>query len=243
MRAEDQNCDCCRVPFAACRVMAEIRERKAPGYDAMARYREKLAARLAELDREPMDVDRALEKAGVPYDARTALAAAYETDATRTADRFISQGDARFLLLLGDKGLGKTLAAARVCAAFARKYPWNSRPSGGEHVEPMLFVEASSLTRLSAFGAPEREYVDKLKRCGLLVLDDVGEEATQLGTQTLVDLAIHRHAKLRRTVLTGNMKTEDFKTRYGAPLADRIRSSGIVCALTGKSMRTKARTG
>lgn len=180
------------------------------------------------------------QKAGVPYEALAALRQGPQDSAALTATRrFNRDSEALFLLLLGPPGVGKTLAASLAAVDFAAKWPWNEQPSGPQ-VEPLRYVDAATLTRLSAYDAEEKRYTESLRTCRFLVLEDIGDEGTDLGRGVLVEVLMARHAARRKTVLTGNLRPEAFRARYGAAVADRIRSTGLVPDLFGeKSRRTR----
>jgi hypothetical protein len=181
------------------------------------------------------------QKAGVPYEALSALRGGPEDCAALTAARkFNRDAEALFLVLLGPTGVGKTLAATLVVVDFASRWPWNEQPSGGA-VEPIRYVASSTLTRLSAYDAEAQRYVESLQRCHLLVLEDSGDEGTELGRGLFVELLMVRHTSRKRTVVTGNMRPSMFLERYGAAAWDRIRSSGYVPDLfTEKSRRRRS---
>jgi DNA replication protein DnaC len=144
---------------------------------------------------------------------------------------------ALFLLLAGPPGTGKTVAATHCVVDFCRNWAWNSQPSGPTF-EPVLYVDASSLTRLSAFDSNDKAYLEQLQNARLLVLEDAGDEGTELGKGVFVELLMTRHAKRKRTVVCSNVTLPAFKARYGEAVADRIRSAGIVPELSKiKSMR------
>ena len=174
------------------------------------------------------------QKHGVPYQALRALREGpRDSKALAAARSFIRDKDARYLLLLGATGLGKTLAASLVVTDFCARWPWNAQPSGNAHA-PVHFVEAKQLTHASAFDAEKERYLQALKDCRLLVLDDVGDEGTDLGRGAVADLLAHRGDNGRRTVVTSNLTRDGFKARYGEAVARRIRDWGHVPTLGGK---------
>lgn len=202
--------------------------------EAAARADEREKSGLSEYD-----MRRKLQGLGAPYEAVKVQEALRDTPALEAARKFNQDPRAAFLLMVGDRGLGKTAAAVHVLAEFCRKFPWNSQASGALQLEPAMFCPASRLTRISNFGHADQDLLERLNRAAMVVVDDVGDEATEIGKTTLVDLLINRHAKKRRTVITSNLRGEAFKKRYGEALADRIRSSGYVREFTGKSMRPR----
>jgi hypothetical protein len=236
-------CDCHGRTGAGCPVLRELRLLKSDDGRAQLRreYHEALRVRAGQFDSgEAVDVPRKLEQLGVPMDSIAALRAPRETVAMENAKRLDRGGDLmQMLVLLGPPGSGKTVAAAWLLGQAVRRHPWNSQPTKS-NTTPLLFVEARALTRLSNFDPEASRWVDAMRDAKLLVLDDVGDEGTPSGCSTLADVVLHRHARKRRTVLTGNLRAEAFKARYGDALADRIRASAIVPNLWGQqSMRKR----
>lgn len=212
---------------------------KATPSDELAKRREALYAK-AYATREAPDLAEAwrhAQKAGVPYAAIAKLRQGpSKSTALAAAREFNKDSQALFLLLLGPTGVGKTLAAALVVVDFASKWPWNLQPLGGMQ-EPIRWVDSVTLTRLSAFDDEAKRYVEALKACHLLVLEDAGDEGTELGRGVFVELLMARHAKGRRTVITANLRPPTFRGRYGAAVADRIRESGYMPNLFGETSR------
>lgn len=202
-------------------------------------YRKQLSARIAESEPTPMELESQLQKAGVPLAVVSGLRVPLKaTQALAAARAFLGAPRhlACFLVLLGSPGRGKSLAAAWVMREVLRRDGWNKAATGG-HALPVEFVEASRLTRVSSYDKLDGQWMDDLATVPVLVLDDAGDEATTAGQDALSGLLLQRSAKFRRTVLTSNLRKEAFERRYGMALADRIRSSGVVVELAGKSMR------
>jgi len=233
-------CDCCKRPCQDCRVLAEFRLLREPGGKAKAleAYKAECSARALEREQAitPTETAERLRRAGFPVQAVSALRALEPREALDEAKRFVEDRAALFLVMLGDRGRGKTVGAAYVAQDVARRFNWE-QPSGGFQLEPFRCIPASTVTRLSAFSQTDTELLNALERCLLLVVDDMGDEGTDMGRGALVDLLIRRHSKGRRSVLTSNLRGDAFKARYGEALADRIRSSGYVLELKGTSMR------
>lgn len=211
---------------------AEV-QREVPGY-----YRRHvLAAAWArrEAGEGPGGWERRLEQLGVPLDVRRSLRGTHETLALTAAGAFVAERHARFLLLLGDRGVGKSVAAGHVLREFSREHRWDAMATGTP--QPAVWLQASALTRVTAWDRADQELLRSVERAQLLVLDDLGDECTEVGLSLTRDALLERHTKARRTVLTSNLTPESFKARYGEALADRIRSSGMVPVLFGKSLR------
>jgi DNA replication protein DnaC len=222
-------CSCCRMPLDECLVRREIRLLATP--EGRVQLRDEYFALLRARQNAPAAEEwHRAAKAGVPADALATLRSnPKDTEALSAARRFCSPAGsfALFLLLLGRPGAGKTVAAAHVVLEFCRRWAWNEQPTGTTF-EPVMWVEAARLTRMSAFDANDKAYVEQLTSTRLLVLDDAGDEGTELGKGVLVELLMARDARRRRTVLCSNLPAEEFKARYGEAVSDRVRKSGIV---------------
>lgn len=135
-----------------------------------------------------------------------------------------------FLLLLGEPGGGKSVAAAWAMGSAAARFPWNGRPTGSSP-EPFSWVPTPELETLGRFADAE-EWLRKVCGGHFVVLDDMGTEAQSdgpYGTLSLVERILgQREAMGRLTVLTSNLDAEKFKQRYGDRIARRVRESGFV---------------
>ncbi|SDE65736.1 hypothetical protein SAMN04488504_109302 [Myxococcus virescens] len=120
-----------------------------------------------------------------------------------------------WLVLMGQPDAGKTQAAVVVLADFARHYPWNQAAGGGRQMPPALFVPGAELAGLSAFTDAGRERLEDMRRCRLLVLDDVGaEKLGDVALGLLHDVLDARYREQRRTVLTTHLNRQDFLARF-----------------------------
>lgn len=164
-----------------------------------------------------------MKRLGVPQEAIVNLRAPWKTRAREAAEAFASAPHAqdRFLLLAGDKGLGKSVAAA-----------WLLRQQLQDGQPGCFWVPATAFTSMSAYeGEPER-----LERVAFLVLDDLGREPKGFARDLLSGVLMRRYEQLRRTVLTTNAPADEVQALYGPALWDRIRT-GMVVSLDGPSMR------
>lgn len=191
----------------------------------------------------PAELESRLAKCGVPpqllADLRAPLTA---TPALKAARQFTQAqvGEARCLFLLGPVGRGKSVAAAWVVRERlkAKASDWNERASGTALL-PAQFISAGQLTRLSSYDKLDTEWLAELKRVGLLVVDDAGDEGSAVGLIEFASVLLARFAKKLRTVVTSNLRKDAFAQRYGAAILDRAEQAGIVAELPGESMRRK----
>lgn len=182
-----------------------------------------------------------LSRMGVPREALVALGRLQENALTQAARRFFGAppGAVPMLALMGSTGLGKTVAAALVLQLFAKRWDWNGGVTG-DTTPPAVFLPARMMTRLSSFDEADRRLFADARRCRLLVVDDLGDEATDFAKGHVVDLLMERIDANRRTVLTSNLKPGPFRQRYGHALSDRIQARSLAPKLEGESLRKRA---
>lgn len=144
------------------------------------------------------------------------------------------ESKATFLLLAGDTGVGKTVAAATVLLeAVAR---WD----GGQAFDASRgrFVKADDLCRMGYYDDETARRIQRLSDVPWLVLDDLGAElVTQPWIATLQTIVDRRHEARRRTVLTANLSAERFREQYGRRVVDRIRGDGAIIGCGAESRR------
>lgn len=139
------------------------------------------------------------------------------------------RGPRPMLVLLGDLGVGKTVAAASVCAArIGRGTP--------------VYVREPMLVRWSQYARHAQDW-ERACVTPTLVIDE-------LGTANGRDLETARHVirdlvdeRLRipraRTLLIGNLTDDAFTKRYDARTTDRLHEVGTFARVEGESMRRR----
>lgn len=136
-----------------------------------------------------------------------------------------------FLLLAGEVGCGKTVAAASLFLTagknsyevpdLGRVWGWQDRSCA--------YVLAPDLARTGVYGDEERREEARLKACRALVIDELGAEIhTEIWLSRLEELinARYRHVQLP-TILCTNLDHANFKTRYGDRITRRLRDAGM----------------
>jgi len=139
----------------------------------------------------------------------------------------VRRGGFELLVMAGDVGRGKTVAASWWLLQAA-------------HLRRPVFVSAARLSRWDRY---DNEAMDRLLLASRLVIDDLGEEFndTKGNFLAVLDETISdRVANRRPTVITTNLTLETFTERYGIRVRDRIRESGRWQSFKGSSMRQKA---
>lgn len=153
--------------------------------------------------------------------------------------------DLRFLILYGETGTGKTVAACSTFLAMRRTVRWDGGSTEDWDSAACGFWTAAELARGSHFGDEAEELRRHLEGLTLLVIDDLGVELAHEGWQSSLESLIdNRDGRPHsRTVLTTNLSCKrsrrdpnapsPFEQRYGARIARRIRESGTVMSIDG----------
>lgn len=118
------------------------------------------------------------------------------------------------LILVGQNGCGKSCAAAYACANFPGTTHW---------------ITAADLIRVYGDYGPDAERARRrLRRCELLVIDDV---ATEMDPSKMCAALIEAldHRKQRRTLITTNLGPEAWAQRFQDPrLHSRLKTAEFV---------------
>lgn len=142
-------------------------------------------------------------------------------------DDNLKQGNG--LILKGNVGTGKTTLAAAVIQEMVRR-----------GMTSCYFVPLASLLDeiFSRKGDGQKEYINMLKNCRLLVIDDLGQEHSEGWVQLKFENIIsERYNRCRSTILTTNLGSEQMKGRYTERIIDRFRESCDVINFAGASLR------
>lgn len=137
------------------------------------------------------------------------------------------------LVLSGLRGCGKTTAAAWW---LVQKRP----PAKYVRTSEARFVDATQLARWPKYDDAK---MAELERASALVIDDLGVEYDDKhgAFRSFLDgLVNSRYAACLPTLVTTNLRADEFRARYGERIADRIREAGRYVELAGESMRRRA---
>lgn len=135
------------------------------------------------------------------------------------------------LLLMGGTGLGKTHLALSIAGVVLAK--------GYE----VLYCSCSNILRIIEEERSVMRYSDtlnSLKRCDLLILDDLGSEfINSYSNALLYDILNTRLSEKKATVVTTNLEEQNkMNLRYGAKITSRLLGSFEIRACIGSDLRT-----
>ncbi|WP_308629175.1 ATP-binding protein [uncultured Fusobacterium sp.] len=149
----------------------------------------------------------------------------------RFADKFVEVGTAPAgLMMFGSVGTGKTHASS--CVA-------NFLMNHNKTVLVMnLGLYINKLQR--EWAEAEKDVLDYVRTCDLLVIDDFGVEKTSEyvkdKTFALIDA---RYRTGKPVIITTNLNIVDIKEKFGARISDRISEMCFQLAVVGESKRAK----
>jgi len=148
----------------------------------------------------------------------------------------VARGGKPTLLLSGDTGTGKSVAAAW-CAikyAEARKW-WVNQPSGPAKAT-LVWIPADNLARLSLLRDEDEALLEQAGACEFLVVDELGALGGKAGLLALAQLLARRIDSGKPLVITTNTSGEELQVALGRHVVDRLKTAHIVKSAE-KSMR------
>jgi DNA replication protein DnaC len=133
----------------------------------------------------------------------------------------------RFLVLGGQTGTGKTIAAASALLSCVDELKTTEGHVTRRWTNRGLFMKASELARLGKFGAENVKAWERLAVRKLLVIDDLGAEVPMPHwNDTLGELIDARMRGEVKTIVTTNLPGKEMRERYGARLIRRLGDYG-----------------
>lgn len=139
------------------------------------------------------------------------------------------------LVLVGESGCGKT-HVARAIARYAAVAGFTALEKGrgktwSDHIPSSAFYAWSEIT--DGFKAGDYSTVQDMMDADLLVLDDVGAEhdPSKNATAKLCQILSRREKKF--TVITTNIKPEEWPTSFDTRVADRLLRNSKIILLFG----------
>lgn len=145
----------------------------------------------------------------------------------------------RNLFFSGNTGLGKTFLSACVAGEVIRR-GYSVVYDTAIHV--FACFDARRFARDGEQEREARQAVDRYLNCDLLILDDLGSEATTALVQSsLYELVNSRLGPAFRTIVSSNLSVEDVRSRYTAQTASRLEGSFRELTFYGDDIRVMGR--
>ncbi len=141
------------------------------------------------------------------------------------------------LLFSGDTGLGKTFLSACIARMVA--------DNGYSVVYETASHLFSKLERAKFSNDEEaRRECEKYQACDLLIVDDLGTEMPgQFTTSALYGLVNDRILAGKPMIISTNLNSDDFATRYNRQIASRLRGSFVRLPFVGEDIRVLKNRG
>lgn len=143
-----------------------------------------------------------------------------------------------FLGMFGESDRGKTLAAVYCMAHAMKAFPWNSGATGSRQSFPFAFVRMTELAATLAWTQETRDWLERLKRASMLILDDMGKEhLSPVARMFLFELLDTRYGQGLNTIITSQVKVKEFQLAYDGPIEPgappgaiyrRLRERGLI---------------
>ncbi|RBP42429.1 DNA replication protein DnaC [Roseimicrobium gellanilyticum] len=144
--------------------------------------------------------------------------------------------DGAMVGLIGDRGRGKTVMAARI-AQWRRE----------RREEPGIYVRAADVFSLikgtwekgrSSSRETEESLMNRFREAEFLVIDEIQERTlSEWENKILVNVLDHRYAGLLPTLIVGNLSTAELATNLGPSISDRMAQTGGVVECGWQSLR------
>lgn len=153
--------------------------------------------------------------------------------AYNTARSFVKEFDSRFqnLFIYGNTGVGKTFLSHCIAGELLKS------------AHCVLYFSAFDLFDLLAKSAFSKKAENTAEEnfifdCDLLIIDDLGTELTNSFVSSQLFLCINeRIMRQKSTIISTNMKLEDFSDTYSERTFSRIASNYQMVKLIGKDIR------
>ena len=140
---------------------------------------------------------------------------------------FLADKAKAFLVLGGETGTGKSIAAASALLSCRETLRTLSGEEFPRWTRRGLYVKASELARAPQYGKEADRARERLHMRQLLIIDDIGAEtATELWRDSFGDLIDARMRGGMKTILTTNLPGKELRTRYGDRVIRRLSEHG-----------------
>lgn len=143
--------------------------------------------------------------------------------------------DCSNLLFTGAPGLGKTFLSACIAREVSER-GFSVVYDTAAHV--LQQFEMRKFGREDPYEEDPDRDVNRYLNCDLLLMDDLGTEASLPLSQSLVyQIVNERLLSGKKTVLSTNLRTEEIGRRYGEAVLSRIRGEYQIIPFFGKDIR------
>ena len=142
------------------------------------------------------------------------------------------------LILTGPTGTGKTHLACAIANDVILRHGSN-----------VVFGSVSDFTRgvKASFqkdsGRSEQASIQDLVKPDLLIMDEVGQRATEYDQQLVFDVINRRYADMKPIVLMSNLTEAELEAHLGDRIADRLREVGTFISMAWPSYRARRPEG
>lgn len=173
---------------------------------------------------------------GIPLRFQELTFASYPNAAKAPVERFVQSWDGkRNLLLLGKYGCGKTgLIASALNSLAERLYDDGKRPK---------FISTVALTDALRTGYDDGSFdrtMETYRKCGLLILDDLGaEKPTEWVRERIFSIIDHRYGAFLPTWGTSNLTPDKLAEQIGERAFWRLVEECDVIEVNGVNLRER----
>lgn len=235
---------CKETPVASwtssdCDVIRDMRRRQTP--EGREEVREEYRAQLAGRSIERVSWGECVaqvERSGCPHETVRAARAPQPWPAMASAKDWWSRvrGAKPTILFSGGTGVGKSVAAAHLCAKFAEARKWWTSAATGSSNMPLVWFDAGELARQALLRDVDQYLIQRAEVAEMLVVDELGVSGAKSGLLALGQLLARRIDSGRLTIITTNASGETLKEPLGAHVVDRMKRAHVV-KLDEKSRR------
>jgi len=166
----------------------------------------------------------------IPYEKNK-----YIWNACKSTAKWLTEGKKTGLLFYGNVGNGKTTMTRAICSLVNTLY---FSASSDERKTIFMF----SALELEKMIVDDPLRFQKLKKCPMLCIDDIGLEAQKIKSwgnelQPIPELIYYRYDNQLLTIASSNLCKEDLQVKYGERIGDRFAEIFDRIAFTHKSFR------
>lgn len=151
----------------------------------------------------------------------------------------VQAGDGLYIWSAGT-GTGKTSWACKIMGYYFRKIAFKS---GLENEGLYIFLPTFLENLRYMYDNPDPEFeeeIEMVKRCNLLIIDDIGaEKPSEWVRERLLSFINTRVSNGLSTIYTSNLSLEELEAKMGNRVVSRIKGSTKEIQLTGSDRRDR----